>query len=71
VPRPPLVPQTAEPASPPAAAEPARQHRRHAGRHGRRYGYYRTAYWEPFPIYWPHFYRNRIRWTRVPWTFRF
>ena len=71
VPRPSLAPKaaepkTAEPASAPAA-EPA--HRRYA-RHGR-YGYYRTAYWEPFPIFWPHYYRHRIHWSRVPWLFRF
>ena len=65
VPRPSLAPKTAEPASPPADAEPApRQYRRYAHRHHRRY---RTAYWEPFPIYWPHFYRNRIHWNRTPW----
>jgi len=68
VPRPSLAPKTAEPTSPPADAAPApRQYRRYAHRHHRRYGYYRTAYWEPFPIYWPHFYRNRIHWNRTPW----
>lgn len=72
VPRPSLAPKTAEPASPPAAADPApRRHRRYAHRHWRRYGYYRTAYWEPFPIYWPHYYRHRIRWNRIPWMFNF
>jgi hypothetical protein len=70
--RPSLAPKTAEPASPPAAADPApRRHRRYAHRHWRRYGYYRTAYWEPFPIYWPHYYRHRIRWNRIPWMFNF
>ena len=72
VPRPSLAPKTAEPASPPAAADPApRRHHRYAHRHWRRYGYYRTAYWEPFPIYWPHYYRHRIRWNRIPWAFNF
>jgi hypothetical protein len=72
VPRPSLALKTAEPASPPAAADPApRRHRRYAHRHWRRYGYYRTAYWEPFPIYFPHFYRHRIRWNRIPWMFNF
>jgi hypothetical protein len=72
VPRPSLAPKTAEPASPPVGAEPApRQPRRYAHRHYRRYGYYRTAYWEPFPIYWPHFYRSRIHWGRMPWMFNF
>jgi hypothetical protein len=66
VPRPSLAPKNAELASPPANAEPApRQYRRYAHRHHRRY---RTAYWEPFPIYWPHFYRNRIHWNRTPWS---
>jgi hypothetical protein len=71
VPRPSLVPKTAEPASPTAAAEPAPRHRRYAHRHGRRWGYYRTAYWEPFPIYWPHIYHNRIHWNRIPWLLNF
>src|SRR5665213_3214550 len=71
VPRPSLAPKTAEPASAAAAAEPAPRHRRHAHRHWRRWGYYRTAYWEPFPIFLPHIYHNRIRWSRVPWLFRF
>jgi len=72
VPRPSLAPKTAEPASPPAAADAApRRQRRYAHRHWRRYGYYRTAYWEPFPIYWPHYYRHRIRWNRIPWMFNF
>jgi hypothetical protein len=67
VPRPSLAPKTAEPASAPADAEPApRHHRRYAHRHWRRY-----AYWEPFPIYWPHLYRNRIHWSRIPWNFNF
>ena len=71
VPRPSLAPKTAEPASPPAAADSTpRRHRRYAHRHWRR-GYYRTAYWEPFPIYWPHYYRHRIRWNRIPWAFNF
>ena len=67
VPRPSLAPKTAEPASPPAAEPTPPRHRRYAHRHYQRHGHYRTAYWEPFPIYWPHFYRNRIRWNRIPW----
>jgi hypothetical protein len=70
VPRPSIVPKTAEPAAPSADAEPAPRHRHHAHRY-RHYGYYRTAYWEPFPIYWPHFYHNRIHWNRIPWFGRF
>jgi hypothetical protein len=80
VPRPSIVPKTAAPASAPAASKTAEpdatstadeQPQRTARRHHRRYGYYRTAYWEPFPIYWPHLYRHRIQWNRIPWAFRF
>jgi hypothetical protein len=72
VPRPSLVPKAAEPASPAAAAEPTSPSQpRAAHRHTRRWGYYRTAYWEPFPIYWPHLYRHRIHWSRIPWNFHF
>jgi hypothetical protein len=39
-----------------------RRHRRHARHHDRRY-----AYWEPFPIYLPHFHHHRITWGRIPW----
>jgi hypothetical protein len=68
VPRPSLAPKTAEPASAPATTESdARPPRRYAHRRWHRYGYYRTAYWEPFPIYWPHLYRSRIHWGRIPW----
>jgi len=71
VPRPSIVPKNAEPASAPAAAEPAMRPRRIAHRHWHRYGTYRTAYWEPFPVYWPHLYRSRIHWNRIPWIFHF
>jgi hypothetical protein len=71
VPRPSLAPNTVEPAPAAAAAEPApSRHRRYVHRY-RRYGYYHTAYWQPFPIYWPHLYRNRIHWSRIPWAFNF
>jgi hypothetical protein len=71
----------AEPATAPAASKTAEpgaksapdaqpRHRRYAHRHWRHYGY-RTAYWQPFPIFWPHVYRNRIHWNRIPWAFRF
>jgi hypothetical protein len=67
VPRPSLAPKTAEPASAPEATEPTQpRHRRYAHRHWRRYGY-----WEPFPIFWPHLYRNRIHWSRIPWALNF
>ena len=71
VPRPSIVPKTAEPAQPAADAEPAPRHRRYAHYRHHRYGYYRTAYWEPFPIFWPHVTHNRIHWNRIPWLFRF
>jgi hypothetical protein len=73
VPRPSIAPKAAEPAvapnsaeqaSPPAAEPVPRRHRRHARHHYRRY-----AYWEPFPIYFPHFHRHRIYWNRIPWFF--
>jgi hypothetical protein len=52
-------------AKPQADAEPApRRHRRWARRH------YRYAYWEPFPIFFPHFTRHHgIYWSRIPWFF--
>jgi hypothetical protein len=67
LPRPSIVPNSAESASPPAAAEPAPRPRRQARRHWRHYASYRTAYWEPFPVFWPHLYHNHIRWNRIPW----
>jgi hypothetical protein len=70
VPRPSIAPKTAEPAAPAADNEPAPRHRRYAHRY-HRYGYYRTAYWEPFPVYWPHMRHNRIYWNRIPWFVRF
>jgi hypothetical protein len=71
VPRPSLAPKTAEPGSPPLASEPTPSQRRYAHRHWRRSGYYRSAYWQPFPIYLPHFYRSRIHWGRMPSPFYF
>jgi hypothetical protein len=68
--RPSIAPKTAEPAAAPAAAEPAaRPQRRYVHRSPRRHGFYRTAYWQPFPIYWPRFHRSRIYWSRIPWIF--
>jgi hypothetical protein len=70
--RPSIVPKTNDTAAKPdpnvkpqADAEPApRRHRRWARRH------YRYAYWEPFPIYFPHFTRRHgIYWSRIPWFF--
>jgi hypothetical protein len=53
-------------AKPQADAEPApRHHRRYARHHYRRY-----AYWEPFPIFFPHFTRRHgVYWSRIPWSF--
>jgi len=63
VPRPSIVPKSAEPAAAPVADDDAPyRHRRYVHRHYRHY-----AYWEPFPVYWPHFYRQRIYWSRIPW----
>ena len=70
VPRPSLAPKTAEPAAPAADAEPLPPPRRHYAYHHRRY-HYRNAYWEPFPILWPHVYHNRLYWNRTPWFIRF
>jgi len=70
--RPSIAPKTAEPGTTTDVAEPAaRPQRRHVHRSPRRHGAYRTAYWQPFPIYWPHFHRSRIHWNRIPWIFRF
>jgi len=63
VPRPSIAPRTAETATSPDAAEPApRRHRRYARHYYRRY-----AYWEPFPVYWPHFHRHHFSWSRISW----
>jgi len=63
--RPSIAPKTAKPASAPAATEAApRRHRRYARHHYRRYGY-----WEPFPIFLPHFHRHHISWARIRWFF--
>src|SRR6202000_604137 len=62
-------PRTAEQ---PAADAPPLRHRRHyAHRHHRYWGNYRYAYWEPFPIFFPHIYHNRIHWNRDAWMCRF
>jgi hypothetical protein len=61
-------PRTAEqPAADDAA--PPRHHRRYARHH--HWGHYRYAYWEPFPIFFPHIYHNRIHWNRIPWLIQF
>src|SRR5712671_1262897 len=59
--RPSIAPKTAEPAPAGEEAKP-RRHQRHARHHDRRY-----ASWQPFPTYWPHYYRHRIHWSRIPW----
>jgi len=60
-PRPAIVPKTAE--STPVSAATDAKPRRLARKHHRQY-----AYWEPFPIYWPHYYRHRLTWQRVTWV---
>ncbi len=70
IPRPSIVPKSAEPAQQPIAPQAddnaaPRHHRHYAHRH---HGW-RYAYWQPFPILWPHLYHNRIYWSRIPWFF--
>ena len=63
--RPSIAPRTAEPTSQVSATEAApRRYRRYARHHYRRY-----AYWEPFPIFLPHFHHHRISWGRIRWFF--
>ena len=71
VPRPSIVLQKAdtgadkgaEPQAPQTSDEkPPRRHRHYAHRH-----HWRYAYWEPFPIYWPHLYHSHIYWSRISW----
>jgi hypothetical protein len=58
--RPALVPKAES--APAASTEAPRPHRRYARHHYRHY-----AYWEPFPVYFPHLYHNRILWNRISW----
>ncbi|HLG79391.1 MAG TPA: hypothetical protein VKY22_00125 [Bradyrhizobium sp.] len=70
VPRPSILPKSsdksadksAEPVSPQASDETPRPRRHYAHRRHMRY-----AYWEPFPVYWPHLYHSHIYWSRIPW----
>lgn len=67
VPRPSIVPKTADKGAEPQAPQttddtPPRAHRHYARRH-----HWRYAAWEPFPVYWPHLYHSRIYWNRIPW----
>jgi hypothetical protein len=70
VPRPSILPKNAEPAQQPIApqADDDTAQRRHRHYAHRRYGW-RYAYWQPFPIYWPHLSHSRIYWSRLPWFF--
>ena len=62
-PRPSIVPKTTETTPAPAASETtASKPRRYARKHYRRY-----AYWEPFPMYWPSYYRRHLTLRRVAW----
>ena len=67
VPRPSIIPKSAEPLPPPVAD--TSPERRVSHRHYRRYAY-RARYFGPFPIYWPEFGRNRIYWHRISWPVR-
>ena len=60
VPRPSIVPKAGEAA--PAIETTLRKPRRYARKNLRRY-----AYWEPFPMYWPSYYRHHLSWRRVAW----
>jgi hypothetical protein len=62
VPRPSIVPKTVDKTPAEATDTTARPYRRHA--HRRYQGY---AYWEPFPLYLPHFYHQRVSWSRIRW----
>ena len=63
VPRPSITAKSTDTTAPAATSEPAPRQRRHyAHRYYRHY-----AYWEPFPIFLPHLYHNRIVWNRVSW----
>ena len=61
--RPALMPKADS--APDASTEAPRPRRRYARHHYRHY-----AYWEPFPVYFPHLYHSRIIWNRISW-FRF
>ena len=62
VPRPAIVPRKVEGAVPATTDATPRKARRYARKHYRRY-----AYWEPFPVYWPSYYRRHLSWRRVAW----
>jgi hypothetical protein len=71
VPRPSILPKTTEKGAEPKGAQmpqtsddltPRLRHHHYAHRR-----HWRYAYWEPFPIYWPHIYHSRVYWNRIPW----
>ena len=62
VPRPSILPKTVEGAAPTTTEATPRKTRRYARKNLRRY-----AYWEPFPMYWPSYYRHHLSWRRVAW----
>jgi hypothetical protein len=64
VPRPSIAPKATDEATDAAPATSSEAPRRHR-RAGYRYRHY--AYWQPFPIYFPHLYRHHIVWNRYPW----
>ena len=59
--RPSIAPKATE-AAPDVSSESAPRRQRRTARPYRRY-----AYWQPFPIYFPHVYHRRLVWNRVPW----
>lgn len=61
-PRPSIGPKTTEATPAPAAETSSPKPRRYARKQLRRY-----AYWEPFPMYWPSYYRHHLTWRRVAW----
>jgi hypothetical protein len=63
VPRPSIVPKTAEPAAAPAATDATPSNKRRYARHH----YRRHAYWEPFPVFWPRNSRHGLTFRRVAW----
>jgi hypothetical protein len=62
VPRPSIAPKSTESATTDTAEPAPRRHRRYVRQHYRRY-----AYWEPFPVYWPHIHRHHFYWSRISW----
>jgi hypothetical protein len=71
--RPSIVPKANDTAAKPDSSVKPQADVEPAPRRNRRYGYRhygRYAYWEPFPIFFPHFTRHHgIYWSRMRWFF--